>query len=433
MRIGTITRASALAVAVLLTASGCGISMGTGGGQGGGGEVSGAADGSITFQTWNLKTEYADFFEELIDEFEKENPGSQVRWVDQPAEGYADKLSADAAAESVPDVVNVAPDLVHPLARAGAVLELEEARPGAAEAYLPDAWESFAMPGMDGVYAYPWYLNTGPVFYNRELFEQAGLDPDDPPSTFDELFDQALRMAEETGGETAMLGQTPGIIDLGMYGSQLMNGEGTEFTFNDAPAVEMVQRYREMYEAGALVPEALTQDYTGTGEQFMSGALAWAPGSAYDLENFRTNAPGLYENVGITEVLTNTGKANMYLQGVAVSAATEEPATATAFAEFVTGAAQQEAFAREVQIFPSTAGSLEDPYFTEDDGTDEGRVRVAAAAQLESAASYNPVLFNDQMKNLLRDEIALAVKGDKSPRQALDDAVDRCNELLGEG
>src|SRR5690606_16389799 len=160
MRIGTITRASALAVAVLLTASGCGISMGTGGGQGGGGEVSGAADDSITFQTWNLKTEYADFFEELIDEFEKENPGSQVRWVDQPAEGYADKLSADAAAESLPDVVNVAPDLVHPLARAGAVLELEEARPGAAEAYLPDAWESFAMPGMDGVYAYPWYLNT---------------------------------------------------------------------------------------------------------------------------------------------------------------------------------------------------------------------------------------------------------------------------------
>ncbi|MFC7740269.1 hypothetical protein ACFQXA_03800 [Nocardiopsis composta] len=43
------------------------------------------------------------------------------------------------------------------------------------------------------------------------------------------------------------------------------------------------------------------------------------------------------------------------------------------------------------------------------------------------------MLFNDQMKNLLRDEIALAVKGDKSPRQALDDAVDRCNELLGEG
>ncbi|MFC7740268.1 ABC transporter substrate-binding protein [Nocardiopsis composta] len=288
MRIGTITRASALAVAVLLTASGCGISMGTGGGQGGGGEVSGAADGSITFQTWNLKTEYADFFEELIDEFEKENPGSQVRWVDQPAEGYADKLSADAAAESLPDVVNVAPDLVHPLARAGAVLELEEARPGAAEAYLPDAWESFAMPGMDGVYAYPWYLNTGPVFYNRELFEQAGLDPDDPPSTFDELFDQALRMAEETGGETAMLGQTPGIIDLGMYGSQLMNGEGTEFTFNDAPAVEMVQRYREMYEAGALVPEALTQDYTGTGEQFMSGALAWAPAAP---TTWRTSAP----------------------------------------------------------------------------------------------------------------------------------------------
>ncbi|MDA2803838.1 ABC transporter substrate-binding protein [Nocardiopsis suaedae] len=432
MRTPAIRAAAALAAAAL-TASGCGLAAPGSGGAGQDGPVDGPADGAITFQTWNLKADYEEFFTGVIEDFEEANPGARVRWLDQPAEGYADKLSADAAAGTLPDVVNVAPDLVHPLAEAGMVLDLDRARPGAAGAYTADAWAGFTVPGEDGTYAYPWYLNTGPVFYNRALFEEAGLDPDAPPTTYDELFDQAQRMAEATGGKTAMLGQTPGIIDLGLYGSQAMNEDGTRFTFNDAAGVEMVERYKELYDAGALVPEALTQDYTGAGEQFMSGAIAWAPGSAYDLENFRTNAPDLYENVGITEVITNTGRAHMYLQGLAVSAESEDPATAAAFAEFVTNAANQEAFAHEVQIFPSTKGSLDDPYFTEEDGTDEGRVRVAAAAQLESATSYTPVVFGDQMQNLLRDEIALAMRGDKSPQQALDDAVDRCNALLEEG
>ncbi|MBB6170546.1 multiple sugar transport system substrate-binding protein [Nocardiopsis mwathae] len=431
MRIRDLASTGALALAALLAASGCGI-----GGAGDDtpalqGEVTGEADGEITFQTWNLKADYDDYFTALIAAFEEEHPGAAVRWLDQPAEGYAEKLSVDAAAGELPDVVNVAPDLVHPLAEAGLVLDLDRARPGAAGAYLPDAWAGFTMPGGSGTYAYPWYLNTGPIFYNRALFERAGLDPDAPPATYDELFEQAVAMAEATDGEVAMLGQTPGIVDLGLYGSEPMNPEGTEFTFNDAAAVELVGHYKDMYDAGALVPEALTQDYTGSGEQFMSGAIAWAPGSAYDLANFRTNAPTLYENVGITGVLTNTGQAHMYLQGLAVSARTAEPATAAAFAEFVTDAANQEAFAREVQIFPSTAGSLDDPYFTEDDGTDESRVRVAAAEQLATATSYTPVRFSDQMQNILRNEIALAMLGDKTPQEALDAAVEESNALLG--
>ncbi|ASU85117.1 sugar ABC transporter substrate-binding protein [Nocardiopsis gilva YIM 90087] len=429
MRIRPHASIGALVTAAALAVSGCGIggNTGTAAPQG---EITGEVTGEITFQTWNLKADYSEYFNGVIAAFEKEHPGATVKWLDQPAEGYAEKLSVDAAAGELPDVVNVAPDLVYPLAKAELVLDIDEARPEASKAYLPDAWSGFAMPGRSGTYAYPWYLNTGPIFYNRALFEQAGLDPDAPPTSYDELFDQAITMAEATDGEIAMLGQTPGIVDLGLYGSQLMNEDGTAFTFNDAAAVEMIQRYKEMYDAGALVPESLTQDYTGSGEQFMSEAIAWAPGSAYDLDNFRTNAPSLYKNVGITEVLTNTGQAHMYLQGLAVSARTSHPATATAFAEFVTNAENQEAFAHEVQIFPSTVGSLDDPYFTEEDGTDEGRVRVAAATQLATATNYTPVRFSDQMQNILRNEIALAMRGDKTPRQALDAAVDECNSLL---
>ena len=80
--------------------------------------------------------------------------------------------------------------------------------------------------------------------------------------------------------------------------------------------------------------------------------------------------------------------------------------------------------------FPSTAGSLDDPYFTEEDGTDETRVRVAAAKSLKNAVNYTPVLFSEQMKTELRNEVAKALQGKESPKEALDNAVKACDRLL---
>ncbi len=79
---------------------------------------------------------------------------------------------------------------------------------------------------MDGTYAFPWYLNTGPLFYNKSLFEKAGLDPEQPPKTYDEVFDAALKIADKTDGKVATLANVPTIEDFGRYGVLLMNKEG---------------------------------------------------------------------------------------------------------------------------------------------------------------------------------------------------------------
>lgn len=47
----------------------------------------------ISFQTWNLKNDtYTPYFNDLIAAFQKENPGVTVKWIDQPADGYTDKI-----------------------------------------------------------------------------------------------------------------------------------------------------------------------------------------------------------------------------------------------------------------------------------------------------------------------------------------------------
>lgn len=427
MRISRRAVAVAAVLATVLPLSACG-----GGSDSDSSDASGPVKGKITFQTWNLQANFKDYFNGVIKDFEKKYPGTEVKWVDRPAEGYADTLSADAAGDTLPDVVNVSPDLVAPLAKAGLALDLDKDDTAAAyrDEYLPGAWQSHQIPGMDGTYGFPWYLNTGPMFYNKRLFEDAGLDPENPPTTYDEVFDQGLKMAEQSDGKIATLAQVPTIEDFGRYGVQLMNKAGTGFAFNDAKGVDMLTRYKELFEKKALDPQALTATPESSGTKFLTESVAMNPGSALDLEKFKKNAPTLYKNIGITDQVTSTGKANMYVMGVMVNAKTEQKPAAVAFAHFVTDATRQMSFAKQVAIFPSTKGSLDDPYFTKEDGTDETRVRVAAAKSLKTAVNYTPVLFSEQMKTELRNQVAKALQGKLSPQEALDRAVEACDTLL---
>ncbi|MGV4983574.1 ABC transporter substrate-binding protein [Streptomyces sp. NRAIS4] len=420
---------AAAVVALVLPLSACG----SGGDGGGSTDASGKVEGDITFQTWNLRANFKPYFDGLIADFEKKYPGTHVKWVDQPAEGYPDKLSADAGGGTLPDVVNVSPDLVAPLAKAGLALDLDKAAGKYRSEYLDGAWASHQVPGMSGTYAFPWYLNTGPLFYNKALFTKAGLNPGRPPKTYDELFADALRMARKSGGKVATLANVPTIEDFGRYGVTLMNKQGTAFAFNDAKGIELLTKYKELYDAKALDPQALTATPESSGKKFLTGAVAMNPGSALDLDNFKKNAPSLYKNIGITDQITSTGHVNMYVMGVMVNSRTKHTPAAVAFAHFVTDAQNQMSFAEKVAIFPSTAGSLNDPYFTKEDGTDETRVRIAAAKTLKNAVNYTPVLFSDQMKTALRNEVAKALQGKESPKQALDNAVNAANRLLQQG
>ncbi|MEU9391140.1 sugar ABC transporter substrate-binding protein [Streptomyces sp. NPDC048324] len=426
MPISRRTLAAAAALCLALPLSACG----SGGDGGGSTDASGKVEGDITFQTWNLRANFKDYFEGVIADFEKKYPDTHVKWVDQPAEGYADKISADAAGGTLPDVVNVSPDLVAPLAKAGLALDLDKAAAKYKKEYLAGAWASHRIPGMTGTYAFPWYLNTGPLFYNKSLFKKAGLDPETPPKTYDDLFADALELAKKSDGKVATLANVPTIEDFGRYGVELMNKQGTAFAFNDAKGVQMLAKYKELYDAKALDPQALTATPESSGRKFLTEAVAMNPGSALDLGNFKKQAPNLYKNIGITDQITSTGHVNMYVMGVMVNSKTKHTPAAVAFAHFVTDAEHQMSFAKKVAIFPSTAGSLDDPYFTKEDGTDETRVRIAAAKSLKNAVNYTPVLFSEQMKTALRNEVAKALQGKESPKAALDNAVKQCNTLL---
>ena len=79
----------------------------------------------ISFQTWNLKNDkYTPYFEALIKAYEKDHPDVTVKWLDAPSDGYEDKLSSQAAAGELPDIVDGGNSILYGLAKAGALLDV---------------------------------------------------------------------------------------------------------------------------------------------------------------------------------------------------------------------------------------------------------------------------------------------------------------------
>lgn len=99
----------------------------------------------------------------------------------------------------------------------------------------------------------------------------------------------------------------------------------------------------------------------------------------------------------------------------------------------MTNAENQGKFAHLVNIFPSTKSSASDPYFSMSDGTPASDAKVLAFKGLETAGNLQPYEINGAMSDILSQQIALAIKGDVSSKQALDDAAEKINLMLSRG
>ncbi|MGH6761057.1 MAG: extracellular solute-binding protein [Phyllobacterium sp.] len=152
--------------------------------------------------------------DQLIENFEKANPGITVKQTTFPYADYQTRVVAANMAQKGPDVMQifygwldkfVAGKLVQPLP---------------ADTFPHDKIESeffpivSAMKRGDDYYGLPTAVRSLALFYNKKLFEEAGLDPNNPPKTLDEF----VAAAEKTTKRDASDNITVAGITLDMAG-----------------------------------------------------------------------------------------------------------------------------------------------------------------------------------------------------------------------
>lgn len=209
------------------------------------------------------------------------------------ADEYPDQLKLAFESGTPPDMFNMNQPRQQVEAGWPAPLtELLEAEPD-----LRDSFVSGAFVENNGIwngetYGLPMYAQTMRLYYNRTVFENAGLDPDGPPTTWSEMLEYSNQISENSGGAygTIFGDKYPWVWEMIVEffatgaGAYKFNWAENAYDFTQQPTKDMLNLYIEMEQAGGLFPGVHTLTDDDARQQFsigMAGMIvggSWNPG-----------------------------------------------------------------------------------------------------------------------------------------------------------
>ena len=199
-----------------------------------------AAGEPVTIQVANyalLEAGYDTFWEGVKTGFEEQYPNITIEWVTAPYGEILNQVINMAGGGDRVDCIFSEMIWIPSLVDAGLAAPLD----GVLDAdflndYYPNVLEAHSVDGQ--VYGAPLYISPFVLFYNKDLFEQAGLDPENPPTTYEEMLEIAPKLAALTtadGNKVYAFGQPT--ASVAVVGSSLqsfaMNFGGTVFDENN--------------------------------------------------------------------------------------------------------------------------------------------------------------------------------------------------------
>ena len=388
----------------------------------------------IEFWTIQLQPQFTNYFNQLIVDFEADNPGLLVRWVDLPWSQMESKIESAILRESLPDVVNLNSSFAHLLTRPDAWLDLDTILSDSVRnEYLPNLWQASQIDGRS--FAIPWYCTTSITIYNSELFKRAKVD--EPPTNYTELAKVARQIKEKTDKYAFFVSFLPEggnevLESFGKMGVDLIDVDG-KAAFN-TPVGEAVFKYWvDLYREGLLPKEVLTEGIQAGEDLYQAGETAMVFSGPEFIEAISENTPEIGKvSFPISQITGKTDKKGIMLMNFAISRNTKLPDGALKFVLFITNYHNQMVFAQETNVLPSTTKTLENSYFQNisSDASTQERGRVISAGQIFAAEVLLPPIKNlDKLKQIIYQNLQGAMLGEKTIEQAIADAASEWNKL----
>ena len=229
---------------------------------GGSGETSEAtADSPVTLKVANyalLESGYEDFWAGVKEGFEAKYPQYKIEWVTAPYGEILNQVINMAGGGDRVDVIFGEEAWVPQLYSSGLAAPVTSI---VDEAFVSDfdpaVMDVFTIDG--DIYGIPLYVSPFILYYNTELFEQAGLDPANPPKTYDEMLAAAEKLSQLTdanGNKVYAFGQTTAsvVVSGNALISMIYNFGGNVFTDDGQLDVDN-EGFRQAFEMLQLLDE----------------------------------------------------------------------------------------------------------------------------------------------------------------------------------
>ncbi|PRZ44424.1 carbohydrate ABC transporter substrate-binding protein (CUT1 family) [Antricoccus suffuscus] len=337
---------------------------------------------SIVFESYNygLAGPWTDTLNERIAAFEKKFPNITV--TAQKPQGNSPNPATDAVssvqkqvvAGTPPDVTQLGfSDLDFTVNQLGAKsLDALFGKPavqdnfdGGKHPYAKTARTLATWKGTN--YGVPFVLSTPVLYYNATLFKQAGLDPNKPPTTWQEAGDAAKAIATTTGkggiyidclSKTAKDWCFQSLVRSN--GGAVISDDRTSLTFDKEATVEVTKMAQELVNAGAFPNLSQKQGY----EAFAAGEMGMILESSSIQGTFMKGAEGKWDLrsttmpsfAGKPTIPTNSG-ASLYI----FAKDKAKQAAAWELIKFLTSDESYVKIAQGIGYLPLRPGLVDDP------------------------------------------------------------------------
>ncbi len=306
------------------------------------------------------------------------------------------------------------------------------------KAWLDSFYPAFMMNSRTGgkTWGVPFQRSTVVMYYNKELFKEAGLDPNKPPQTWAELKEAATKLTKkDAGGKVTQWGvQIPSSgFPYWLFqtltttnGAILANEAGTQVKFDDPKVIEALQYWVDLGKAGIHPPGVV--EWGTTPKDFFEKKVAMMYTTTGNLTNVKNNAKfdfGVAMIPGNQRKGSPTGGGNFFIFKKA------SPAQQEAAFKFIKWVTQPERAAQWSMDTGYVAVS-ESAY-----GTDTLRkygrdfpAALVARDQLKVSVAEFSTHDNQRVTKALNDGLQAALTGTKSPAQAMQDAQREADRIL---
>ncbi len=376
-----------------------------------------------------------------IKQFEAQNPNIKVNAV--LSGGYGDTMTkiqtTIKGGGTPPDVAVLLSTDLYSLTDADAIQPLDDfVKAAGGDSYTSDFQDAFlANSNYQGhIWSLPFQRSTPVLYYNKDLYKAAGLDPEKPPANYQELVDAAKKLTKPDGSQWGIEISSDGIpywlfqsFVIGNGGNVVTPGVANKVNFNGPDVVSALQDQAALALTDKVEPPGILA-WANMPTDFVNGKTAMIYHSSGSLANILKQAKfpvGVSFPVGEKGYGAPTGGGNLYMLK---NIPAEHQAAAWKFIQFMTSPEIQADWSKNTGYIASRKSAydtqLMKDYIAQTPQAAVGRDFLKyAKAEL---ATHN----NAQVQKILGDAVQSVLTGKADAKTALDNAQKQADALLAQ-
>ncbi|HEX6312342.1 MAG TPA: ABC transporter substrate-binding protein [Acidimicrobiia bacterium] len=410
------------------------------------------ADGPVEIAFWHSMTRVLEeTLVALTDQFNSSQDEVEVSLVNQSSyEDTLQKFRAGLGAGELPDIVQLPETGLQQVIDSQAILPAQacvDADDFDLSEYVPRVTDYYTVE--DQLWAMPFNVSQPILYYDRAIFEAAGLDPDDPPETLDEIREYSEQIKANAGYPYGFALKIDAFFFEQLLGKAnvpyVNNGNGreeraTEVNFDRKAGLDIFKWMRDMVDDGLAVTNPRTgpnqlNNYLALGNREAAMTIDTTAGLGTVSQVL---GEGQYAHVELgVAPMPGPEKGGTIVGGGAVFLVKEsspaEQAAAWEYAKFLNEPEQVAAWSAGTGYLPTREDAIELPALQER-WSQFPQFRVGYDQLLSgknTLATSGPVIGDYLgVREVIDDQETALLAGDKSPKDALNDAKREADRVM---